>query len=436
MDQFTFYKDKNGNEEFELGFMQNVMFYNSDMNCEIAGEKKGFANIGSAFRIRMKIDTDRMEKSLQRIFDENEMLRIIAVQKGKYSYMQKIVTNYKFHLDVFDAEGNTPEEKYNNAIAKATKIMQQYIDCYHNISAHPFLIRLAEDDYFFVVVTHHWVGDGASLGIIMGQIFKYYMNPHAETVPSGSYLDYLEEERTFKFSEKGQKELEFWKNEFDGYQKIDLSKATIGEPGSSEDLSFSIDISKASKIAAVKKTSVFQVILLAYHVGLDVVIGESDVAIGATSACRSNKYSNTVGFFAHSAFHRLQLTDSDNLYEQLGTSVQKHSKAMSNIHTTFDFYDNMQFCISYLPGSSSKKGGLDFEQIPIPSVREVASFYLGAFEYPDKILLDFIGSGRIFTTKFRYMLRDAIVSTLEVMYDNENATVADVKKYYAEKYGK
>ena len=191
-----------------------------------------------------------------------------------------------------------------------------------------------------------------------------------------------------------------------------------------------------TKIAAVKKTSVFQVILLAYHVGLDVVIGESDVAIGATSACRSNKYLNTVGFFAHSAFHRLQLTDSDNLYEQLGTSVQKHSKAMSNIHTTFDFYDNMQFCISYLPGSSSKKGGLDFEQIPIPSVREVAVFYLCAFEYPDKMLLDFIGSGRIFTTKFRYMLRDAIVSTLEVMYDNENATVADVKKYYAEKYGK
>ena len=38
MDQFTFYKDKNGNEEFELGFMQNFMFYNGEMNCEIAGE--------------------------------------------------------------------------------------------------------------------------------------------------------------------------------------------------------------------------------------------------------------------------------------------------------------------------------------------------------------------------------------------------------------
>ena len=49
MDQFTFYKDKNGNEEFELGFMQNFMFYNGEMNCEIAGEKKGFANLHSGF---------------------------------------------------------------------------------------------------------------------------------------------------------------------------------------------------------------------------------------------------------------------------------------------------------------------------------------------------------------------------------------------------
>ena len=82
MSEFTFYKDEKGREEFDLAFMQRFMLYNGELNNEMAGEKKGFANVGSAYRIRARLDAERLEKCIQRVYDENPMTRIIAVDKG------------------------------------------------------------------------------------------------------------------------------------------------------------------------------------------------------------------------------------------------------------------------------------------------------------------------------------------------------------------
>lgn len=67
------------------------------------------------------------------------------------------------------------------------------------------------------------------------------------------------------------------------------------------------------KIAASNKTSNFQVILLAYHLALSKITGIGDIAIAATSACRTAKYMATVGFFAHAPLHRIKLNDSGKL---------------------------------------------------------------------------------------------------------------------------
>lgn len=439
MNNFTFYKDKNGREEFEIAFMQNFMLYNGVYNNELAGEERGFANVGSAYRIRAKVDPARLEKCIQRVYDENPMTRIIAVDKGNGHYMQKIVTNYKFKLDVIEAEGETIQEKLDFGVDYATKVMQSYLNPFTGISNKIFLIRLAEDDVLFTIITHHWIGDGASLGAIFGSIFKYYVNLDAPAVPAGSFIEYIDEEREFKNSEAGKKQLEYWAKEFEGYEKIDLENkiAVIGKDHSNVDRKYIIDIRKVEQISKANKTSNFQVMLLAYHLGLSMITGVDDISIGATSACRTNKYMATVGFFAHSAFHRLKLNDSDNLSELLKSSVKIHSKAMANIRTSFEYYDNLQFNIAYqnyMPESSTKKQVFQLEDIPISSVREVKVFYLCPFERKDDMVVMMIGSGELFPTEFRDKLNDCIKSVIEVMSNNNSATVADVRKYYEENF--
>ncbi|MBQ4486104.1 MAG: hypothetical protein II936_03750 [Oscillospiraceae bacterium] len=439
MNNFTFYKDEQGREEFELAFMQHFMLYNGELNNQIAGEKKGFANVGSAYRIRAAIDPSRLEKCIQRVYDENPMTRILAVDKGDGRYMQKIITNYTFKLDVIEAQGATEQEKFDYGVEYATKVMQSYLDPFTGISNKIFLIKLADDDFFFTIVTHHWIGDGASLGAIFGSIFKYYIDLNAPAVPAGSFIEYIDEEREFKNSDAGKKQLAYWADEFAGYEKIDLENkiSVLGNDHSNIDRKYTVDIRKVEEISAANKTSNFQVILMAYHIALSMITGVGDISIGATSACRTAKYMATVGFFAHSAFHRLKVSDSDKLTELLKNSVKIHSKAMSAIRTSFDYYENLQFNIAYqnyIPASSTKKQAFELEDIPISSVREVNVFYLCPFERKDDLLIMMIGSGKLFPREFRDMMDQWIKSTIAVMSSDPEATIADIRKYHAENF--
>lgn len=441
MTNFTFYKDEKGREEFELAFMQHFMLYNGELNNKIAGEKKGFANVGSAYRIRAKIDPDRLEKCIRHVYDENPMTRIIAVDKGDGHYMQKIITNYTFNLDVIEAEGETEQDKYDFGVKYATEIMQSYLDPFTGISNRIFLIKLNDDDFFFTIVTHHWIGDGASLGAIFTSIFRYYVDLDAPAIPAGSFIEYINEEREFKNSDAGKKQLEYWAKEFEGYEKVDLANkiSVIGNDHSNVDRKYIVDIRKVEEISKTNKTSNFQVILLAYHIGLSMITGVNDISIGATSACRTSKYMTTVGFFAHSAFHRLKVNDSDNLAELLKNSVKIHSKAMANIRTSFDYYDNLQFNIAYqnyFPESSTKKQAFQLEDIPISSVREVNVFYFCPFERKDDMLIMMIGSGKLFPIEFRDQMNNWVNSMITVMSSSTDATVADIRKYYQENFSK
>ncbi len=441
MSEFTFYKDEKGREEFDLAFMQRFMLYNGELNNEMAGEKKGFANVGSAYRIRARLDAERLEKCIQRVYDENPMTRIIAVDKGNGCYKQKIVTNFKFKLDVIEAQGNTEQERFDFGVDYATKVMQSYLDPFNDISNRIFLVKIADDDYFFTIVTHHWIGDGASLGAIFGSIFRYYADLDAPAVPAGQFIDYIDEENSFKETEAGKKQLEYWDKELEGYEKVDIVNkiSCIGTDHSNVDRKYTVDIRKVEKISEANKTSNFQVILLAYHLALSKITGIGDITIGATSACRTAKYMATVGFFAHSAFHRIKINDSDKLSDALADSVKIHSKAMSNIRTSFAKYDNLQFNIAYqnyIPTSSSKKQLFELEDIPISSVREINVFYFCPFERKDDMLIMMIGSGKLFPREFRDMLHDWTESMIEVMASDTEATVADVEKYYNERFDK
>lgn len=110
---------------------------------------------------------------------------------------------------------------------------------------------------------------------------------------------------------------------------------------------------------------------------------------------------------------------------------------MANIRTSFEYYDNLQFNIAYqnyMPESSTKKQVFQLEDIPISSVREVKVFYLCPFERKDDMVVMMIGSGELFPTEFRDKLNDCIKSVIEVMSNNNSATVADVRKYYEENF--
>lgn len=434
---FEFYRDETGRDEFRLGNRQLFILRLEQKALETYGKRNGNGNCGQGMRIQFPVDTARLEQAIQRVINENDALRLVIANHSDTpvpqadSFMQKIVTNYQFRLDVYDAHGETEQERLDDAVRIAKEIMNQPIDYFNELSIKLFLVRMTENDHLLVWIAHHWIGDGSTSGLVLSQVFTYYADPSAEKPETGTFIDFVNEEYAFLESDLGKKQLEYWKNEVDGYKMLDLSKAAIGEPSNGEDRVFKISMAQPEAVAQQYKTSRFNVILLGYHIGVSLLLEEPDTIIGVTSANRTNKkYFRTMGYLAHSTQHRMQISDSDRLDDLLRASIRKFSGNMANLQTSY-YYDRMQFCFTYqnfvANAQSANKG---ITPVPIPSTRVVDQFFLLVFESEKEMTLVMVGNGSIFTEKFDESMKRYIELTAELLATDPQSTIADLKKAF------
>lgn len=434
MKKYEYIKDENENTEFPLSFMQEYMIKQSEMGFEKTGKREGYTNAGNAVRISMKLDLGRFERSLARCINESELLRSIAVKKGD-KYTQKIIAKYDYKLNMVLAEGNTEEERYNSAVKIAAKAVQVPFDYFNDISINPLLIKIDDDDYIFVVIADHWISDGASLPVLLSDIFRYYFNPEAEKSNAGSYLDYIREEREFQMSEKGIKQSRYWDNELSGYEIVDISKAAEGKRSDGVDHFYSFDISKLSEISARFKVTNFYVMLMAFHIALSIYFEKNDIVVAATSANRTKKYMQTFGLFAHSVANRMIVNEEDKLVDLLKSGMKKHSENMMNLQTCYKF-DILQFCISYqnfIPVNKKNALPVEMAEIKLPVKRKFDRFYLGAYEGEKEMILIMLGDGEMYSEDFMDSIERIIECVIDTLRKNENAVVKDIRELYDNK---
>ncbi|MCR5141223.1 MAG: hypothetical protein K6C68_01630 [Ruminococcus sp.] len=434
-----FYTDTNGNTEFPLRNRQAFMLRLEQQALEKYGKREGNGNCGQGMRVRFPIDEKRLEKAIRRVINENDALRLILVDKKNTpipqvdNMMQKVVLDPEFTLETYTVNGDTEEERLAAAVEVAKNEMHKAIDYFNELSIKLFLIKMAEDDYLLVWIAHHWIGDGSTSGLVLDQVFRYYSDPDAETLPHASFIDFISEEKEFLNTEKGQKQLEYWRSEVDGYELLDLSRAAIGEPGTGEDQFYKIPMADPERVSKKFNTSCFNVILLGYHLGVSILLDTKDTIIGVTSANRMNKkYFHTMGYFAHSTQHRIIAEDSDRLSDLIELSKNKFSSNMANLQTAY-YYDKMQFCLTYqnfVAGTKTKEQNIT--PVSIPSKRVVDQFFMLVFEGDTDMTFVMVGNGNIFTTEFDRSLKRYIELTVELLENDPDATVADLKKRFSD----
>lgn len=428
MEKYKFLQNEAGDIEYPVGIRQ-LAFIRADLNGrEKYGQDSGVANVGSGIRLRIPIDYKRLEKVIGRIINENDALRLILVQHGD-TYKQKVIEHYPYKLDVYEAEGKTKDDRLKKAVEIASREVNTVIDWFNEPSCRFFLVKIGWNDHIFVWMAHHWIGDGSTTGLIMDKIFRYYTDPNTKFEETGTYMDFIQEEYDFLASEQGKKQLEYWKKETDGYQMLDITKAAIGERGAGYDHTFKIDRTAIDRIAAANNTTPFNVILLAYHIGLSFLLDSKDTIIGVTSANRTDKrYFRTMGYIAHPLQHRMKISDKDMLSDLLTSSKNKFSENMTYLRSSH-YYDRMQFCLTYqnfVAGSKTKNMKLD--KVSIPTKRSVEQFFLLVFEGEKELTLGTSGSGQVFTEAFQLSLLKLFEDVITLLDTDPSASVEDAAK--------
>lgn len=431
MKQYEYYTDKEGKSIFPAGTLQAYHVLDELRASEESGERKGYGNIGVGLRLEEHIvDYDLLEAALNRVINENDQLRSVCVRDGD-SICQKVISKLDFHLDVIEAHGNDPEEKLKWAMEYSTAELAKPMDFFNDVMYKIFLIRLADNDSILIIIAQHWIGDGTSLSIVFNSTLRYYLHPESEDIAPPKFIDYLKEQNEFLESEAGKAQIEYWNEALSGYEPYDFDSIDFGEATDGSDRIFTIPLDLIKTVAKKYKATRFNAFHFALHIAVSMYTGKYDTVIGASSANRTMKYINTVGFFAKPVLVRVKInSDSDKLSDLLASSIKNFSKGLANLKA-LGRTDLIQFTNPYQ--NFVARGGKIFNEIKTSTLNITGQrgIKIGAFpaiENEDKLVIAAMGHGSIITEHFVDTLRDCITTVLEIMSANSEATVADVKK--------
>lgn len=430
MNSYEYYTDETGNIEFPAGKLQEYHVLDELRASEESGIRKGYGNIGAGLRIEEHIlDYKKLEVALNRVINENDQLRSVCIKKGN-TITQKIIKKIDFHLDVIEAKGGTIEDKLKWSISFSADELAKPMEFFKDVMYRIFLIRLSDDNNILMILAQHWIGDGTSIGLMFNSALKYYLHPEVDNISPPQFIDYLKELKAFSESFAGEAQRKYWDEQLQDYEPYDFDSIDFGEITDGKDRKFIVPLELVETVAKKYKVTRFNAFHLALHIAISLFTGKNDTVIGASSANRTMKYINTVGFFAKPVLVRVKInSDMDRLSDLLAASVKTFSKGLTNLKT-LDRTDLIQFTNpyqNYVARGGKIKKEIKTSTINVSGQRGIKLGAFPAIESEDKLIVAAMGHGTIITERFVNAMRDYIICVLETMISNDEATVGDIK---------
>ncbi|MEU4368109.1 amino acid adenylation domain-containing protein [Micromonospora chersina] len=185
------------------------------------------------------------------------------------------------------------------------------------------LVRLPEHDVLLLVL-HHVVADGWSLGVIARELGELYAGA-TPPAPPVRYVDFARWQRADLTPARLSTELDWWRRTLADVPALELPTdrprpAVLGADGATHRFALPQDaLRRLAALAQEQRTTLHTVLLTAFQVLLGRWSGQTDFAVGTPVAGRSRaEVENVVGFFVNTLAVRADLAGDPTLTELLG----------------------------------------------------------------------------------------------------------------------
>ncbi len=418
MQNFTFWKNENGESEFLWPKQQRDMLKYS-LNSNIV--------VPSAIQFNFAVDTEKMEKAVQAAFDSYDVIRSISsIHDGKYYY--KIVDNYKYKLDYYEAVGNDYEERFENALMKIDEKASLPLDFFNELSVKIGLIKVTDELYIFYFIGHPLVADGSAGMVIVDKIMSVYFDK-PKMFPDGiQYYEFSKRCLEYESSEKGIKDRKYWDDELEGYKPYDVEKWYEGRKAEVTEYQQMLDYELFKKVASMKKTSIYNIALLGIHIAAHISLGITDTTVVVPSACRIKKDEMyTVGSLVRNTPHRMIFGREEKLSDLLQISIKKVSKNLIHHHAG-TLEPSCQLTLSY----NNFRGGLVPEYKIITTkvgnnTRVTSDQIVTLVELDNKLSLNFCFDHRI-SYEALCFFKETVQLTAKMLEEDPDITVGEMAK--------
>ena len=273
-----------------------------------------------AVRFVGPLDTNALEWSLNQILLRHDLLRAkFELRDGDPVQYETSFRPTKLSTISFD--GVPESQRMEAARAEAVREARRPLNLAEGPLWRAKLLRCSEREHIFVMVLHHIICDGWSIGVLVRELFSGYARYlRGDTSPLPplpiQYADYAVWQRQELAGATLRRQVEIWRKRLEGAgsaQLIPLDKPRPAEPtfrGARIFSHLTPQLTEAlQRLARTEGATLFMVLLAAFKVLLARYSGETDVIVGSPIANRErSELEGLIGFFANTQALRTDLS--------------------------------------------------------------------------------------------------------------------------------
>ena len=287
-------------------------------------------HIPASVRLRGTLDIGALERSFAAVVERHEGLRTrFEVADG--SPVQVIDPPGLFELSIEDLSGLAEDGRASAARERVHVLAQQRFDLERGPLFRAHLLRLSENDHVAVVVMHHIVSDGWSVGVLIrevGALYAAFSQGRSSPLPelAVQYADYALWQRGWLRGDILEKQVSYWKERLRGAPAAlelptDRPRPAVQSYRGAH-LGFALPAEltgSLNDLARGEGATLFMVLLAAFQVVLSRWSGQSDIVVGSPIAGRTHReLEGLIGFFVNTLALRTDLGGDPPFRELLG----------------------------------------------------------------------------------------------------------------------
>nr|WP_223281648.1 non-ribosomal peptide synthetase [Xenorhabdus griffiniae] len=298
-------------------------------------------------RVRGQFDVSAWQQALNALFTRHEALRSVIVTVDGQPQVKLLPPEPGLSMKQYDLRG-VPD-----ADGQLKRLCMEEFGRSFDLAQGPLirssLIQLADNDYVFLLILHHIIFDGWSLGILnteLSALYTAFVTGQPDPLPPLmiQYPDYAAWQRQWLSGERLQSQSDCWRTMLAGTPVLlDLPTDRPRPPqqsfiGSSLPINLDEVLTKSLKrLSEQQGTTLFITILSAWAMVLSRLSGQSDLVIGTPFAGRGRQeIESLVGFFVNVLALRIDLSGTPDVAELLARVRQTALAAQDNQDLPFE----------------------------------------------------------------------------------------------------
>ncbi|MFF5204854.1 amino acid adenylation domain-containing protein [Streptosporangium sp. NPDC000396] len=421
-------------------------------------------NIPVPMRLTGELDLELLDRALQTLPARHEALRMRFPADAEGRPTVHVESSVAVPLRVVTADGEAAAQ------ALIDEAATEPFDLAEGPLLRALLVRLADDDHRLLVSTHHIVGDGWSVDLLLRDLAAAYHVQRADsqaTLPDLpiTYGDFAHWQRQTQTGPELDRQLSFWSDRLAGVPALELPAdrprpATQVFDGDWHIVDVDAELTGAvNRLSRERGATLFMTLLAAYQVLLARHSGQDDFAVGSSSAGRSlAELENVVGMFVNMLPMRARLDDDPTFDELLERTRVSVLDAFDHAEVPFEqlvnalgvprdvsrspVFQAMFALQNYQMGRIADAGSSDLRIAWLPMDLRATRFdiELHVIEVPDGLIVKFVYNTALFdeatvarmATRFVTLLRAIVaapatrMSELPILDAGEQTLLVDV----------